>query len=130
MAGAAAEAAGSATSPQDLSDYHTLLPKLVVFGGNGYVGSRVCQQALAMGCGVVNVSRSGRPRNLRGDWLDQVEWVQVGLRVVCRLRGAAGTCGAECVPLCSDCVARPAGQRHRRRCRRALRIAAADVIAT
>lgn len=78
LAGAAAEAAGSATSPQDLSDYHTLLPKLVVFGGSGYVGSRVCQQALANGCGVVSVNRSGRPRNLRGDWLDQVEWVQVG----------------------------------------------------
>lgn len=76
MAGAAAEAAGSATSAEDLSDYHTLLPKLVVFGGNGYVGSRVCQQALAMGCGVVSINRSGRPRNLHGDWLDQVEWVQ------------------------------------------------------
>lgn len=50
----------------------------VVFGGNGYVGSRVCQQALAMGCGVVSINRSGRPRNLHGDWLDQVEWVQVG----------------------------------------------------
>lgn len=54
----------------------------MVFGGNGYVGSRVCQQGLAMGCGVVSINRSGRPRNLRGDWLDQVEWVQVRLGVI------------------------------------------------
>lgn len=88
---AAAAAAGGATSAagpsgaaaSDLGDYHTFLPKLVVFGGNGYVGSRVCQQGLQMGAAVVSVNRSGRPRNLRGDWLDQVEWVQVGGMVAC-----------------------------------------------
>ena len=38
------------------------LPHLLVFGGNGFVGTRVCQAALAAGLGVVSVSRSGRPR--------------------------------------------------------------------
>ncbi len=65
-------------------------PPQVVFGGNGYVGSRVCQQGLAMGCGVVSVNRSGRPRNLRGDWLDQVEWVQVGCQLTHFMRCSAG----------------------------------------
>lgn len=30
-----------------------------------------------MGAAVTSVSRSGRPRNLTGAWLDSVEWVQV-----------------------------------------------------
>ena len=38
------------------------LPHLLVFGGNGFVGTRVCQAALKAGLGVVSVSRSGRPR--------------------------------------------------------------------
>ena len=73
---AGAAAASSTTAAADLGDYHAFLPKIVVFGGNGYVGSRVCQQGLAMGAAVVSVNRSGRPRNLRGDWLNQVQWVQ------------------------------------------------------
>jgi uncharacterized protein YbjT (DUF2867 family) len=47
----------------------------VVFGGAGFVGSRVCQQGLAMGASVVSVNRSGRPHTT-GDWVQQVEWVQ------------------------------------------------------
>lgn len=39
--------------------------KLVVFGGNGYVGSRVAAAALRMGLSVVSISRSGAP-NKRG----------------------------------------------------------------
>lgn len=93
-AGAAAEAEGareaasaSAAGAADLGDYNTFVPRVVVFGGNGYVGSRVCQQALAMGAAVTSVNRSGRPRNLAGDWLHQVEWVQVSLPVFACLPG-------------------------------------------
>lgn len=43
------------------------LPHLLVFGGNGFVGTRVCQAALAAGLGVVSVSRSGRPRWAKGE---------------------------------------------------------------
>lgn len=75
-ASAPAASTSAGTSAADLGDYHTLVPRVVVFGGSGFVGSRVCQQALAMGAAVVSINRSGRPRNLHGDWLGQVEWVQ------------------------------------------------------
>ena len=41
-------------------------PHLLVFGGNGFVGSRVCERALASGLGVVSVSRSGAPPTRAG----------------------------------------------------------------
>ena len=44
------------------SQHSSSLPHLLVFGGNGFVGTRVCQAALNAGLGVVSVSRSGRPR--------------------------------------------------------------------
>jgi len=52
-----------------------VIPKLLVFGGNGYVGSHVCQAALRMGVPVASVNRSGKPANLDSAWTDQVEWV-------------------------------------------------------
>lgn len=33
--------------------------KLVVFGGNGFVGSRVCEAGVRQGLNVVSISRSG-----------------------------------------------------------------------
>lgn len=48
---------------------------MVVFGGNGYVGSHVCQAALAAGLDVTSVSRSGRPSFPTGAWGDQVTWL-------------------------------------------------------
>lgn len=65
------------TSPEDLSDYKTLTPRLVVFGGSGYVGTRVCEQGLAMGASIVSVSRSGGPpKGVTAAWADRVEWVK------------------------------------------------------
>ena len=73
-----ATASGATAADQGDSPPHNAYegPKIVVFGGNGFVGSRVCQQGLAMGAQVVSVNRSGRPAGLRGAWLDSVEWVQ------------------------------------------------------
>ncbi len=51
------------------------LPKLLVFGGNGFVGSRVCEEALKTGLDVVSINRSGAPRH-RAPWVDEVSWVQ------------------------------------------------------
>lgn len=51
------------------------LPTIIVFGGNGYVGSHICQQALKQGFQVVSVNRSGRPAHLQGPWLNDVDWV-------------------------------------------------------
>ncbi|KAL4419607.1 hypothetical protein ABPG77_001661 [Micractinium sp. CCAP 211/92] len=75
-ASAPAASTSAGTSAAGPADYHSLAPRVVVFGGNGFVGSHVCQQALAMGADVVSINRSGRPSNLRGDWLAHVQWVQ------------------------------------------------------
>uniref|UniRef100_A0A7S3GK06 NAD(P)-binding domain-containing protein n=1 Tax=Palpitomonas bilix TaxID=652834 RepID=A0A7S3GK06_9EUKA len=49
--------------------------KVLVTGGNGFVGSAVCRAALSKGLHVISVNRSGRP-NLKGDWVDKVVWVK------------------------------------------------------
>ena len=56
-------------------DTYTGPPRLLVFGGNGFVGTRVCQQALETGLSVVSISRGGRPP-LQADWVPRVDWVQ------------------------------------------------------
>ena len=57
-----------------MADYSTLVPRLVVFGGSGYVGTRVCEQALAMGAEVVSISRHGRPAHATAPWANAVRW--------------------------------------------------------
>ena len=53
------------------------LPRIVVFGGSGFVGSKVCQHAVEMGVGVTSISRSGRPRFLDASgWADSVQWIR------------------------------------------------------
>lgn len=51
-------------------------PTIVVFGGNGFVGSSVCEEAVRTGLGVVSVNRSGPPKT-GADWISKVEWVRV-----------------------------------------------------
>lgn len=51
--------------------------RLVVFGGNGFVGSHVCQAALQSGLQVLALSRSGTPAQGGGAWTSQVEWYKV-----------------------------------------------------
>eukprot|EP00618_Florenciella_parvula_P012119 CAMPEP_0119529530 /NCGR_PEP_ID=MMETSP1344-20130328/43531_1 /TAXON_ID=236787 /ORGANISM="Florenciella parvula, Strain CCMP2471" /LENGTH=93 /DNA_ID=CAMNT_0007569191 /DNA_START=187 /DNA_END=464 /DNA_ORIENTATION=- len=58
----------------------TLAPALrvVVVGGGGFVGSRVCRELVTAGCSkVVAVSRSGQPPAWTADeaWMQRVEWV-------------------------------------------------------
>lgn len=52
--------------------------KVLVVGGNGFVGSAVCKAALAHGMGVTSISASGKPyRTPKGhtpDWVEKVEW--------------------------------------------------------
>jgi nucleoside-diphosphate-sugar epimerase len=52
------------------------VPPLIVFGGNGYVGTHVCQEALRCGLPVTSISRSGRPSNESAAWADQVTWAR------------------------------------------------------
>lgn len=49
--------------------------RIVVFGGNGYVGSQVCRAALALGLEVTSVNRSGCPSG-KEEWIRKVQWVQ------------------------------------------------------
>ncbi|KAK9795226.1 hypothetical protein WJX73_006446 [Symbiochloris irregularis] len=51
------------------------VPALVVFGGNGFVGSRVCQEALKTGLAVISINRSGAPTQ-GGSWVNDVQWVK------------------------------------------------------
>lgn len=51
-------------------------PKLIVFGGNGFVGTRVCEEALNTGLAVVSISRSATPK-ASAHWTSQVDWVSV-----------------------------------------------------
>jgi uncharacterized protein YbjT (DUF2867 family) len=61
-----------------MQEVFTGIPKLVVFGGNGFVGSRVCEEALKTGLAVVSVNRSGPPKQLTS-WSKEVDWVRVRL---------------------------------------------------
>lgn len=49
--------------------------KVLVLGGNGYVGSHVCKEALGKGIPVMSLSRSGRP-GIHEPWADNVTWVR------------------------------------------------------
>ncbi|XP_021805291.1 uncharacterized protein At1g32220, chloroplastic [Prunus avium] len=47
--------------------------KLLVLGGNGFVGSHVCREALDRGLSVASLSRSGRS-SLHDPWANNVTW--------------------------------------------------------
>ncbi|KAA0064867.1 uncharacterized protein E6C27_scaffold82G001800 [Cucumis melo var. makuwa] len=49
--------------------------KLLVLGGNGFVGSHICQEALNRGLTVASLSRSGRS-SIRDSWANHVIWHQ------------------------------------------------------
>ena len=53
-------------------------PKLVIFGGNGFVGSRVTEAAQRTGLSVVAISRRGTPPpGVSAPWVNQVQWLKV-----------------------------------------------------
>eukprot|EP00898_Chlorokybus_atmophyticus_P003661 jgi/Chlat1/4296/Chrsp29S04556 len=49
--------------------------KIVVIGGNGFVGSHVCKEAMARGIDVTSINRSGPPKE-HAAWVHKVNWVQ------------------------------------------------------
>ncbi|XP_047319752.1 uncharacterized protein At1g32220, chloroplastic-like [Impatiens glandulifera] len=51
------------------------LEKLLVLGGNGFVGSHVCMEAVKRGLPVASLSRSGRPPAYE-HWVNNVSWIQ------------------------------------------------------
>ena len=53
--------------------------KVVVVGGSGFVGSAICQAAVARGASVFSVSRSGKPAAKQlaaSPWAAKVTWLQ------------------------------------------------------
>ncbi|XP_022750360.1 uncharacterized protein At1g32220, chloroplastic-like isoform X1 [Durio zibethinus] len=52
--------------------------KLLVLGGNGFVGSHICREALNRGLAVASLSRSGRS-SLSDSWAENVTWHQGNL---------------------------------------------------
>ncbi|KAJ7063361.1 mitochondrial protein [Mycena amicta] len=56
----------------------SLISKVVVVGGNGFIGSAICRLALAQGFQVTSISTSGRPyQTPKGHtpaWTAQVDW--------------------------------------------------------
>eukprot|EP01041_Mallomonas_annulata_P012270 gene12270-25791_t len=49
--------------------------KLLVFGGNGFVGQRVCKNAVKLGMEVISINRSGPPHTDQ-PWRKNVKWVK------------------------------------------------------
>ncbi|XP_013585479.1 PREDICTED: uncharacterized protein At1g32220, chloroplastic-like isoform X2 [Brassica oleracea var. oleracea] len=49
--------------------------KLLVLGGNGFVGSHVCKEALDCGLSVSSLTRSGRS-SVQESWASRVTWHQ------------------------------------------------------
>ncbi|KAJ7966323.1 NAD(P)-binding rossmann-fold protein [Quillaja saponaria] len=52
--------------------------KLLVLGGNGFVGSHICREALDHGLSVASLSRSGRS-SLHDSWANKITWYQGNL---------------------------------------------------
>ena len=52
--------------------------KLLVTGGNGFIGGEVCKAAVRRGYEVVGVARSGAPE-LDELWVDEVTWVKANV---------------------------------------------------
>ncbi|GKZ36238.1 hypothetical protein AbraIFM66950_007235 [Aspergillus brasiliensis] len=60
--------------------------RVVVAGGNGFLGSRICKSAVARGWDVTSLSRSGEPRwdtvtgsTSRPSWASSVEWAKADM---------------------------------------------------
>jgi uncharacterized protein YbjT (DUF2867 family) len=51
--------------------------KIIVFGGNGYLGQRIVKSALKWGINVVSINRSGEPSNFDAhSYKARVEWLK------------------------------------------------------
>ena len=72
--------------------------KIVVFGGNGYVGQRIVSNLLRKQTNVVSISRSGRPLNMKNDDNAMVKWLKADVFDVPAWRGELE--GAEAVVSC------------------------------
>jgi len=76
-AGASPSSSSPAAAPDDKpASSYAGPPKIVVFGGRGFVGSAVCREALRTGLHVVAVSPAGTPPLGTPEWSKNVEWAR------------------------------------------------------
>ena len=77
--------------------------KLLVTGGNGFIGQEVCRIAVGDGHEVVSVARSGRPET-DAPWADEVAWVRANVLDPEAWRDHLGGCGAvvHCIGIVSE----------------------------
>ena len=53
------------------------MKSVLVLGGNGFVGSAICKEAISHDWKVTCLSRGGKPRyDLSADWISKVNWVK------------------------------------------------------
>lgn len=50
--------------------------KLLVIGGNGFVGSNILQRAVQKGIYVRSLNRSGKPKWNDVPWVNEVDWIE------------------------------------------------------
>lgn len=67
--------------------------KILVTGGNGFIGREVCRRAAEAGHEVVSVARSGRPE-VRAGWAERVAWVAADALEPAAWREHLAGCGA------------------------------------
>lgn len=71
--------------------------KVVVLGGSGFVGQRICERLASIGAEVVSVSRSGGPPAGSGQWSEKVRWVKgdvLSMDLFAEVRGATAVISA------------------------------------
>lgn len=75
---AAASGGGPAPEAEDVAidvEAEVKNEKILVLGGNGFVGSAICRAAVEQGIEVVSLNRSGRPSTYYEPWIDDVTWI-------------------------------------------------------
>ena len=62
-------------------------PRIAVFGGSGFVGSRVCKTLVDAGCDVISISRAGRAPKWAAaqPWSAKVQWESADALTATRL---------------------------------------------
>jgi len=53
--------------------------KILVTGGNGFVGRQICHLANQQGIQVISLSRTGQPATYAASPVPSVEWINAGI---------------------------------------------------
>lgn len=67
--------------------------RVFVAGASGFVGSKVCEDLVNLGCSVIGMSRKGRPEGDE-DWLSKVEWITGSALETETYKGSMSSCDA------------------------------------